>query len=161
MTTPETSPPTFKYKGKGRPHLDSVCKALEQANGLITPAAQLMQMDASNLRKFVQHHPKCLAVVREARAKMKDFAESQTFSLMKDKHWGALQYFLSTQCQDRGYILPRGTQLGGESTTNTVVIGSVTITPIESGKFLDADGQAIECSIDGEVVRDVQTTKLN
>jgi hypothetical protein len=28
-----------------------------------------------NLRKYVPHHPKCLAVVRECRSKMKDFAE--------------------------------------------------------------------------------------
>src|ERR1700722_956620 len=99
MPTPET-PPVFKYKGKGRPHLASVCAALERANGLISPAAELMQMDASNLRKFVQYHPKCLAVVRECRSKMKDFAESQALALMREKHWGALQYFLSTQCQD-------------------------------------------------------------
>jgi hypothetical protein len=132
---------------------------LEQANGSISPAAQLMQMDASNLRKFAQHHPKCLAVMREARAKMKDFAESQTIALMRDKHWGALQYFLSTQCQDRGYVLPRGAQLSGD-TTNNVMIGSVTIQPIESGKFLTAAGVEIE-SVTGGLIDDVETKKLN
>ena len=117
MPTPET-PPQLRFKGKGRPHLTTVCAALEKANGLISPAAQLLSMDSSNLRKYAQHHPKCMAVIIEARAKLKDFAESQTIALMRDKHWGALQYFLSTQCQGRGYVLPRGSQIGNDPATN-------------------------------------------
>jgi len=90
---------------------------------------------------------------------MKDFAESQTIALMKDKHWGALQYFLSTQCWDRGYILPRGAQLGGE-TTNSIVIGSVTIMPIESGKFIGGPDTIEHESLTGGLVDDVETKKL-
>jgi hypothetical protein len=176
MPTPET-PPAFKYKTKGRPHLATICAALEKANGLISPAAQLLSMDPSNLRKYAQHHPKCMAVIIEARAKMKDFAESQTFSLMRDRHWGALQYFLSTQCQDRGYVVPKGTALGGEM-NSTMVIGSVTINAItpdhffdENGRLMGPGGEVIESderskvieleSVDGEVHGAVKTKKLD
>jgi hypothetical protein len=61
--------------------------------------------------------------------------------------------------KDRGFALPRGATLNAESTTNNVVIGSVVIRPIESGRYLteaprvDLDGRSVlggSKVIDGE-----------
>jgi hypothetical protein len=54
MPTPEM-PPMFKHKA-GRPQLQSVCDALGSTFGFVEPAARLLQMDASNLRKYVRSH---------------------------------------------------------------------------------------------------------
>jgi hypothetical protein len=81
-------------------------------------------------------------VRQEQRQVMNDFTESKMFRLIDREHWPAIQFYMLTQCRDRGYTLPKGTALGGD-TTNNVVIGSVTITPIKSGDFLagpDRDG---------------------
>ena len=98
-------------------------------------------MDGGNLRKFIRHHPKCQAVKVEAKERMKDVAESKTFELMKERHWPSIQYFLATQCKDRGYLLPKGTQLNTGEVTNGVVIQSVTINAVESGHFYDDSGR--------------------
>jgi hypothetical protein len=143
--------PQIRYKRRGRPHLETVCDALAKAHGLVEPAARLLDMDAGNLTKYIQHHPRCQEVKRQARAKMGDFTESKQFELIAEKHWPAIQYYLSTQCKDRGYVLPRGTALNAESTTNVTMIGSVTVTAVESGKFIgptgvleEGDGPVIE-----------------
>ena len=148
MPTPEQRP-EIKYKGKGRPHLETV-------NGLTEPAARLLGMNASNLTKYIQHHPRCQEAQRQARARMGDFTESKAFELIGEKHWPAIQYYLSTQCKDRGYVLPKGTTLGGD-TMNNVVIGSVVVVPIKSGEFVsgpDADGA-------NEILDGVTVEKLN
>ena len=103
---------------------------------MVEPAARLLQMDGGNLRKYIRTHAKCLAVKIEAREKIKDLAEAQLVQLLNAKDWRAVQFLLLTLGKDRGYTLPKGSSLNAESTTNNVVIGSVTIQPIESGKFL-------------------------
>jgi DNA invertase Pin-like site-specific DNA recombinase len=50
--------------------------------------------------------------------------------------------------------------LNSDGTTNNVMIGSVVIQPIESGKFLTAAGVEIE-SVTGGTVDDCETKKLN
>jgi hypothetical protein len=50
--------------------------------------------------------------------------------------------------------------LNPDGTTNNVMIGSVVIQPIESGKFLTAAGVEIE-SVTGGNVDDCETKKLN
>jgi hypothetical protein len=36
---------------------------------------------------------------------MGDYTESQMFVLIREKHWPSIQYYLSTQCRERGYGL--------------------------------------------------------
>jgi hypothetical protein len=140
MAAPET-PPVFKYKA-GRPQLQSVCDALKATFGFVEPAARLLEMDASNLRKYVRSHPRCVAVQIEAKEKIKDLAESQLVQLLNAKDWRAVQFTLLTLAWDRGYSLPKGTALTGE-VINSVTIGSVTVQPIASGHFYDDNGRLL------------------
>jgi hypothetical protein len=138
--------PEIKYKTV-RPHLDAVCEALRQANGLVEPAARLLQMDGSNLRKYIRTHATCQAVQWEARQKLGDLAESKLVAMVNAGDYRAVALVLTTICRDRGYVLPKGAALNGE-VVGTVTIGSVTINPVRSGEFLV--GPAIE--IDGRAV---------
>ena len=99
---------------------------------------------------MIKRYARLEKVVKEQRQVMGDFAESKTFELMAEKHWPSIQYYLSTQCRDRGYILPRGTALGGDVTNSTTVIQNVVVQAVPSGKFLDDDEVlTIEGSVDG------------
>jgi hypothetical protein len=158
MPTPEQRP-EIKYK-MTRHHIDAVCDALRSTFGFVEPAARLLQMDGGNLRKYVRTHPRCVAVQIEAREKIKDLAEAQLVALLNAKDWRAVQFVLLTLAKDRGYSLPKGSGLNAE-VTNAVVIGSINIMPIESGKFVGDDTQVIEGSVTGEIIDDRQTKKLN
>jgi hypothetical protein len=109
--------PQIKYR-KGRPQIEIVCQTLLDCQGLLYPTAAKLDMTPGNLSTYIKHHPRAQEARRQARQKMGDFTESQQFQLIREKHWPTIQYYLSTQCKDRGYILPRGTQLGGDTVNN-------------------------------------------
>jgi hypothetical protein len=75
---------------------------------------------------------------------MGDFSESKMFELIGEKHWPAIQFYLSTQCRDRGYVLPKGTALNSD-VSNTLMIASVVVNAVPSGKFVETTpGMVIE-----------------
>lgn len=152
--------PRVTYKN-ARPHLQAVCDALRSANGLVEPAARLLQMDASNLRKYIRHHVKCQAVQFEAREKLGDLAESKLIALVNAGDYRAISLVLLTICRNRGYVLPKGATIG--DSVNSVTIGSVIIQPVKSGEYIGGPDQpTIEGeSVDGGVVHDCRTRKLN
>jgi hypothetical protein len=143
--------PQIKYK-KPKPQLDLVCEAILEMHGLTAQAAAKLDMSEHNLRLYIKHHPKAQAAQKEARRVMGDFTEGKFFNLIKDKHWPAIQYYLSTQCKDRGYVLPKGTALNTGDTTN-MIVQNVIINAIESGKFEDPLGEpaAGGTTIEGEM----------
>jgi hypothetical protein len=99
-------------------------------------------MDGGNLRKYVRHHSQCQAVQREARSKVSDLAEQKLFSLIQSGDWRAISFWLLTMCQDRGYKAPRDEALG--DSTTSVMIGSVTIQSVPSGKWLSEAPDVLE-----------------
>jgi hypothetical protein len=154
MTEPQRV--EIKYK-TARPHLDLVCEALQLSHGLVGPAAKRLQMDPSNLRKYIRAHSRCFGVIGEAREKVKDLAESKLFESLNERDWRAIQFTLLTLGKDRGYVLPKGTPLNNE-VTNNLVIQSVTIKPIESGKWLDPAGAA-GTTIEGQLAGPTEPEK--
>ena len=137
--------PEIKYRNP-RPQLDLVCAAIVEAHGLLSVAAKNLDLTPHNLRLYIKNHAKAGAALREARQRMGDFTEGRLFELIKARDYRAIAFYLSTQCRDRGYGLPRGATLGDNQTN--VTIQSVTISPIRSGEFLDAPG----IEIDGRAV---------
>ena len=139
--------PQIKYRA-GRPHIDVVCAALKATNGVVEAAARRLDMDGANLRKYIRTHPRCQAVKVEAREKLLDLSEQRLFELIDQRDLKAICYHLSTQGRSRGYILPKGAALTAE-TTNNVVIQSVTIRAVESGKFVTGPDEVDEPSVLG------------
>lgn len=119
---------------------------MRASHGLLAPAARALGTSRGSLQRMVKRYASLEQARREARATMGDFAEAKQFELIGDRHWPAIQFYLMTQCRDRGYVMPKGTAVGGETTTN-ITIGAVNIMPIRSGDFVgggpDADGANI------------------
>ena len=128
--------PEIRYK-TGPVQLDAVCDALRSTHGLVEPAARILGMDGGNLRKYIRTHAKCQAVKIEAREKIKDKAELELFQLLNDHDFKAIQFVLLTLARDRGYVIPKGAAINTGDVSNNVVIQSVTIEAIPSGKFVD------------------------
>ncbi|HZZ22283.1 MAG TPA: hypothetical protein VFE60_06755 [Roseiarcus sp.] len=84
-------------------------------------------MSRSNLQQFVRNHSRAPAALRETRAKMGDNTESRLYALIRAGDYRAISYYLTTQCRDRGYGLPKGAVLNAETTANNFVIGTVNI----------------------------------
>jgi hypothetical protein len=108
-----------------RPKQAEVEAALRASKGLLEPAARALGVGRGNLRQMLKRFARLEAV--QQRQVMGDFAESKTFELMSEKHWPSIQYYLSTQCKDRGYVLPKGTALNTGEVASTMVIQNVTI----------------------------------
>ena len=116
--SPEAAPAEAET-GRGRG-----CTQGEQ--GLLEPAARALGVGRGNLHQMLKRYARLEAVRQEQRQVMGDF-ESKTFELMSEKHWPSIQYYLSTQCKDRGYVLPKGTALNTGEVASTMVIQNVTI----------------------------------
>ena len=109
-----------------RPKQAEVEAALKASKGLREPAARALGVGRGNLHQMLKRYARLEAVRQEQRQVMGDF-ESKTFESMSEKHWPSIQYYLSTQCKDRGYVLPKGTALNTGEVASTMVIQNVTI----------------------------------
>jgi hypothetical protein len=130
----------------------TVCEALKACQGLIEPTARRLYMDAGNLHKYVQAHPACQQAIVDAKRAMGDFTESKIFSLINKEHFPSIEYYLSTQCPDRGYVRPKGSGPNGLGGTTNVSITQVTVNAIDSGKWFEAEEKTGDLKlIEGEV----------
>jgi hypothetical protein len=121
--------------------------ALKASHGLLAPAARALGTTRSSLQTMVKRYARLEKVRQEQRGVMGDFTESKMFELIGEKHWPAIQFYLSTQCRDRGYVLPKGTALNTGDVSN-VTINSVIIRTVESGRYLteppvEIDGRSL------------------
>ena len=152
--------PSIKYRNP-RPQLDRVCEILLQEHGLISPAAAKLDLSPRNSRLYIKNHARAKAVQHEARERLGDLAEQRLFKLINEGDWRAISFWLLTMCKSRGYALPKGAAANAETSTTNVMIATVTIQPIESGKWLtSAPGVELE-SVTGGIVDGCQTKKLN
>lgn len=135
----QKSPDRRRRPHRMRPTQLQVEAALKASHGLLEPAARSLGTSRGSLHTMIKRYARLEKVVKEQRQVMGDFAELKTFELMAEKHWPSIQYYLSTQCKDRGYVIPKGTTLGGDVTNSTTVIQSVRIEAVPSGRFIDDD----------------------
>jgi hypothetical protein len=145
LDQPQTKP-RIKFKTRQRPHLAVVCEALRKTRGIVDLAARRLSMDPSNLRKFVDHHPACIAIRDEARLGMVNVAESKFFEPVDAGVRWALSLLLMTPLgASRGYGPPKGinTLSMGDTTNTTTVITLVVINSIPNSKFV-RDGEFID-----------------
>jgi hypothetical protein len=131
--------PQIQYKTP-RPVLDLVCEALIAEHGLISPAAKRLNMDNSNLHKYIKAHAKAQAALRTARERMGDYAEGKLFRLIEQGSQRAIEFYLAAVHRRRGYGLPAGAAVNvGDAVTNSMlVIQHVTIVPVPSGTQLSS-----------------------
>jgi hypothetical protein len=106
---------------------------------------------------MVQRRSKLAWACRQSRETLVDFAESKLFEKIRDGNERCILYTLSTLGKHRGYAVAKGTELNIGDTTNLVM--SVTVQPVESGKFLDEIDEP-SVLVDGKLI-DNDPEKLN
>jgi hypothetical protein len=139
---------------------DQALQAIIDCKGILADAAKSLGMSRSNLVRMAQNSSRLARELKDQRDALVDFTEKKLFQKISEGATRAIIYCLSTIGRTRGWVLPRGTELNVGDTAN-LAITSVTINAIASGTFFGDDGQVIEQSVNGEIVDDCQTKKLN
>jgi hypothetical protein len=80
-----------------------------------------------------------MQVMKEARDGLGDLAEKKLYDLIEAGDYRAIVFYLSTMCRDRGYTLPKGAALESNVTNNNLIVDTVNIVSVPSGRFLTAE----------------------
>jgi hypothetical protein len=83
--------------------LEECKKALADAHGLVTPAAEVLGVLRSTLYMRIQKNPSLRRVFDDARESMLDMAEQKLFDAMRSGDAWAVQFVLKTIGKNRGY----------------------------------------------------------
>lgn len=83
---------------------EQIAKALAEAKGLVTFAAELLEVERSTIYRRLSASPELREAVTEARESMKDVGESSLYKAVEAGESWAVCFFLKTQCKDRGYV---------------------------------------------------------
>lgn len=89
---------------KQRYTFKEVKKALEEAKGFLTVAAASLGCTYITVLNYIDRFPELVEVRKEAREKMKDYAETTLLSKIQKGDVACLLFFLKCQAKDRGYI---------------------------------------------------------
>ena len=85
--------------------INIVKKAIVQANGIVSLAAQNLKISREALHRRIQRNKSLQETLQQAREKNIDFMESRTLKLAAEDFWPAIRYYLSTQGKHRGYTI--------------------------------------------------------
>jgi hypothetical protein len=118
-----------------RPTADAAIEAIRAAKGMLGVAAEHLGVGRTSLQTMARNNSRIGRVLWEERQKVGDLAEARLFKLISEGDYRAITFYLTTMCRDRGYSLPKGTSLNTGDVSN-VMIGSVVIRAVESGKYL-------------------------
>lgn len=80
-----------------------VINALEAAGGVKSIAAQKLGCAWNTIKSYVERYELIAEALVEIEEGMKDLAETQLISLIRDKHPAAVFFYLKTKAKDRGY----------------------------------------------------------
>ena len=83
--------------------VETVAKALHDANGIMAVAAKLLKCDRSTVKRYVDKYARLRTVRDEERAVLIDLAEGALVLAVKKGEWSAIHYTLTTLAKDRGY----------------------------------------------------------
>lgn len=79
-------------------------EALEKSGGLITFAAEMLNVDRTAIYKFLHRHPELQEDLERIRERMLDLAESKLYEKIKDGDTAAIFFYLKCLGKRRGYI---------------------------------------------------------
>lgn len=89
---------------KQRYTFKEIKKALQDAKGFLTVAADSLGCTYITVLNYIDRFPELAEVRKEAREKMKDYAETTLLSKIEKGDVACLLFFLKCQAKERGYI---------------------------------------------------------
>lgn len=95
-----------EYDRRGRPRKfspEDVARELRAAKGLLSVTARRLACDPKVVRSYIAKYPEIAQAQFEAKEELKDFTESKLFARIDAEDMQAIQFFLRTQAEDRGY----------------------------------------------------------
>lgn len=93
-----------KKPGKARHTKEEYIRALVEARGLVTVAADRLQVTPWAVYKYMDNHPDVKRAQVEAQERLKDFAEAKLYQQISEGNTTATIFFLKTQARNRGYV---------------------------------------------------------
>ncbi len=93
----------MSVKGSRVYSLEQVAASLQRARGLVTLAATDLGADYRTVRKMVDESKTLQKVQADAKQQVGDIAEGRLFEAINRGEPWAIQFFLRTQMQSRGY----------------------------------------------------------
>lgn len=89
---------------KQRYTVKEVKKALQEAKGFLTVAADSLGCTYITVLNYISRYPELDEIRKEAREKMKDYAETTLLSKIQKGDVACLLFFLKCQAKERGYV---------------------------------------------------------
>ncbi len=132
----EPKRPVLRYKRRPKRLLDLVCAALLANKGLVVPTAKAIGMDPSNLRRYIQAHPKAAEAEADGRGLLAPYAESKLLEAVDAGAPWAVTLLITSLGKKLGYGLEKGSTLN-VGDTNNVTITTVNIQSVPSGRFVE------------------------
>lgn len=123
---------------KKPPDAELVIRLIREEHGLLSPVARRLGIPRMTLEDYVRARARVEAVMKECRETLLDKAEGKLNQLIDDGDFRAVALVLTMLGKGRGYAMPKGSPLQAD-VNNTLVIESVNVVAVPSGKYLSAD----------------------
>jgi len=82
---------------------DDVIKAIEDARGYASKAAELLGVGRSSFYRYLQKFTSAQQALEDTREKRHDYVENKLMKLIDEGNVPATIFYLKTQCKHRGY----------------------------------------------------------
>jgi hypothetical protein len=124
--------------------VDAVIRVITEEFGLLSLAAQRLEISRTTLLKYCQNHPTVLAALNAAREGFKDLAERRLYDRVNAGDPWAIQFTLRSLGKDRGYgsdrVAEAPPECMGDSADDAGRPGVIlNILPVHPGTMLTAD----------------------
>ncbi|MEM7738096.1 MAG: hypothetical protein AAF267_20160 [Deinococcota bacterium] len=86
------------------PKVSEYVKAITEARGIVTVAAESLNVSRDTFYRIINKHASVKQALESARESMKDIAENKLFENIMQGDNGSIFFYLKTQAKDRGYV---------------------------------------------------------
>lgn len=113
--------------------IKQVRDALRKSGGILSVAAQNLNICRKTMQRYIARHPELEAVRDECVESITDLAESKLISAIQKEHPWALRFWLMTRAKHRGYVTGTDITSKGER-----IKGGVQIIMPDNGREADS-----------------------
>lgn len=109
----------------GRPNkytIKQVARALREAEGNFSKAAQFLGCTRDTVSRYVKLHPELQADGAQISEELIDLAESELVKKVRAGAWSAVKFVLETKGATRGWIVPLRTNAPGSDDSKAIVL---------------------------------------
>lgn len=122
------------YAGAMKVSLEQLIQAADQANGIVSDVARILNIDARTAKRYLELHPEAMAAFNDGRNISLDVAENELHVMIRDRnhprHFDAVVFFLKTIGKTRGYTEKVEQEVTGKN-GSLLIPPSIIIQPVK------------------------------